>query len=136
MGGPGIERLQELIRAKVATMLIRDVSDPRLGMVTVSKVRLSADLERCVVFWSTLDEGAKRKLTEQALTSARGFVQREVAGMLHTRKAPHLVFEFDPSIEGAARISGLIDQAAKDDAERRALRPETPPADSPPSGEG
>lgn len=124
MAGPGIERLQELIRAKVAMMLIRDLADPRLGMVTVSKVRLSADLERCIVYWSTLDEGKKRHLTEKALTSSRGYVQREVAGMLHTRKAPHLTFEFDPSIEGAARVTDLIDRAAKDDSERRALRPE------------
>jgi ribosome-binding factor A len=136
MGGSGVERMQELIRAKVATMLLRDLADPRLGMVTVSKVRLSADLERCVVYWSTLDEGKKRALTDKALTSARGYVQREVAGMLHTRKAPRLEFEFDPSIEGAARVTGLIDRAAADDAERRRAAGDAADASPPPDADG
>jgi ribosome-binding factor A len=127
MASLGIERLQELIRAKVATMMIRDVSDPRLGMVTITKVRLSRDLETCVVSWSTLDEGPKRKRTEAALESARGYVRREVAAILNTRKAPRIDFAFDPSVEGAARVSDLIDRAAREDAERRRAREGTPP---------
>jgi ribosome-binding factor A len=135
MAGPGIERLQELIRAKVAIMLMRDLADPRLGMVTVTKVRLSPDLEQCTVSWSTLDEGKKRALTEKALTSARGYVQREVAGMLRTRKAPRLEFAFDPSIEGAARITDLIAKVNREDAERRAGgAPAEPTSESPPEG--
>jgi ribosome-binding factor A len=134
MPGPGIERLQELIRAKVAMMLLRDLADPRLGMVTVTKVRLSRDLEHCVVSWSTLDEGRKRALTEQALTSSRGYVQREVAGMLKTRKSPRLEFQFDPSIEGAARITDLVDRATQEDATRRRPDSDAPPP-APPSAE-
>ncbi|HYC78810.1 MAG TPA: 30S ribosome-binding factor RbfA [Planctomycetota bacterium] len=133
MAGPGLERLQEQIRAKVAMTVLRDLSDPRLGMVTIIKVRLTADLEHVKVYWSTLDEGPKRRRTEDALRSARGFVQREVASMLRTRKAPHLEFVFDPSVEGAARVTQLIDDATQQDAARRsASGDEAPEGDAAP----
>lgn len=131
MAGPGLERLQELIRAKVAMILLRDVADPRLGMVTVTKVRLTPDLEECVVSWSTLDEGKRRALTEKALASARGYIQRETASMLRTRKAPRLEFRFDPTLEATSRLSSLIDKTAREDAERRRAREDAAKDDAP-----
>jgi ribosome-binding factor A len=127
-----IERLQEQIRAKVATILRRDLNDPRLGMVTLTRIRLAQDLSHCRILWSTLDEGAAKVKTEKTLESARGFIQREVAKALATRTAPHVEFVFDESIAGAARIQDIIRQARADDEARKSPADRPEPGSEPP----
>jgi len=119
-----IERLERQIVAKVDEVLRREISDPRLGLVTITRARLSRDLERCEVMWSTLDEGPKRNLTEKALDSARGYVQREVAKTLALRHAPHLEFRFDRAFEADARLQSLIGKARAEDEARHKAPPE------------
>ncbi len=133
MTNPRIARLQELIHEKIATMLLRDLQDPRLQLTTISKVVLSPDVEFCKVYWSTLKEGGARSATEFALSSARAYIQREVARTLRTRKAPHLEFHYDPSVAGAARIQELIRKVrAEDDARHRPAADAAPPAGNAP----
>ena len=119
-----IKRLEQQIQEKVATVLLRDLSDPRMGLVTITRVALSKDLETCDVYWSTLDEGKKRDLTERALDSARGFVQRAVAGTLALRSAPRLRFVFDKAFAAATRVQELIGKARAEDEARRAGKAE------------
>jgi ribosome-binding factor A len=126
-----LERLQKLIQRKVATVLIRDLKDPRIGLVTVTRVELTSDHSHCKVFWSTLEEGAGRRRTARGLEDARGFVQREVAGALHTRTTPHLEFEFDPRLEGMERISSLLREALEEDRRTAAARGDAPGDDAP-----
>ncbi len=128
----GAERIQESIRKKVATMLLRDLADPRLGFVTITKVRISGDFSHCEIHWSCLEEGGARSRTQHALEAARGYVQREVAAFVHTRKAPHVEWVFDESISGSTRVDALIKQARADDEARRV----PPPTDTPPTTEG
>jgi ribosome-binding factor A len=119
-----IRRLESLIQKRVATVLLRDLHDPRVSLVTVTAVRLSRDLSSCRIRWSTLEEGGRRRAVSRALDDAAGYVQREVAAILDTRTVPRIVFEFDPSIEGADRVHRLL----------RGLREESgpePPAPAP-----
>jgi ribosome-binding factor A len=118
-----IKRLEQQILAKVDSVLRRDLSDPRIGLVTITRVQLSRDLGSCDVFWSTLDEGAKRVRTEKALESARGYVQRAVAQEIELRSAPQLKFVFDKAFEGATRVQSLIGKARAEDEKRRANAP-------------
>ena len=104
-----IERLQQAIKFKVAMLLQRDVNDPRMaGLITVTKVKLSRDLKHCTVYYSVLGEPGEESKARHLLDDARPWIQTEVAGSLRTRTAPALVFEFDPSIAGSARISELL----------------------------
>jgi ribosome-binding factor A len=114
-----IQRLEQQVLAIVDGVLRREISDPRLGLVTITRAKLSRDLGRCEVYWSTLDEGRRRVLTGKALESARGFVQRELAKTLALRSAPHLEFVFDKAFEADARVQGLIGKAVADDEARR-----------------
>lgn len=107
-----IARLQNQIRGKIAMILARDMADPRMGLVTITRVKLAGDMSKAEIFWSCLEEGGARTRVTAALTSARGFIQREVARDLKTRAAPHLEFIFDPSIEGAIRMSALLKEHA------------------------
>ena len=118
------ERIRKQIMRKVSIMLIRDLNDPRLGLVTISGVELSGDRSECVVYWSSLDEGGARSAIAHALESAQGYVQREVAGILHLRTAPKLEFRFDPSLEGIERMSRILREAQAEDRQRAISRGE------------
>ncbi len=106
-----IKRLESQIQRRVAMLMIRDMRDPRIRSVTITRVKLSGDLSACTVLWSTLEEDGKRRAVERALDGARGWVQREVAEILETRVTPVLRFEFDPSLEGADRVFRLLRDA-------------------------
>lgn len=130
MASVRIQRLSNLIKARVATLLIRDAKDPRLSLVTITKVDLAKDLTSCKVFWSSLSEGGKRSATEHALEDATPFLQREVARILDTRITPRLFFAFDPTLEGMERVSTLINQARNEDREAAINRGEDPDAEN------
>jgi len=113
-----IQRLQERIRQKVAVAISRDVADPRVGMITVTRVDLSRDLSLAKIYWSTLAEESERRTIERGLEDARGWLQREVARIMATRTTPHLEWVFDRSIEGIDRMARLLREARAEDDER------------------
>jgi ribosome-binding factor A len=129
-----VARLAEMIHKRVAEILAHEMSDPRLGFVTVTRVDLDRELSVCKVHWSCLGDEKKRTLSEHALAHARGFVQREVAKIMKTRTVPELRFLFDESIAGAIRIHNLIDQVVAQET-RTPSDPE-PPLEPPLEPEG
>ena len=115
-----IERLRKVILRRASDVILYELHDPRLGFVTLSKVDLTDDLRYAVIYYSVIGDDADRSKTGHALETARGFIQKEIARILHTRVTPHIRFQYDASVEGVLRISRIIDQAvAEDDAVRR-----------------
>jgi ribosome-binding factor A len=90
------DRIGEQIRAEVARILREDVTDPRIGLVTLTRVDVAPDLSNARLFWSTVGD---RDEIEQGLTSAAGFVRGRLARVLPLRKVPELRFLWDPSLE-------------------------------------
>src|SRR5215510_11419220 len=121
-----IDRIASWIQKKVATMLIRD---PRVGFLTVTRVRVTKDLETATVYYSVLGGEKERTKAAHMLDHARSFIQREVAKGIHTRVAPLLTFEFDESVEGTAKMTRLLDELAAERAARESL--EHPEAENP-----
>ncbi|MFT7620178.1 MAG: ribosome-binding factor A [Planctomycetota bacterium] len=119
--GYKIERLQQVIKFKVSQVIHRDLSDPRIGLLTITYVKLAKDLSNCTVGYSMLGGDGDRNKCERALNDACGFIQKEVASALATRKSPQIRFTYDESIEGSARISEILrrelDQAVDSGAE-------------------
>ena len=115
-----IERLQEFIKARVAEIVLHDVSDPKLGMVTITRCKLDREMELCRVYWSVIGEQKVRAKNQGALNRARKFIQHELAESLSTRKVPQLRFEFDESIEGAVRVQNIISDLSKEREAREA----------------
>jgi ribosome-binding factor A len=97
--------------------LIRELKDPRIGMVTVNAVEVTPDYAHAKVFFSVLvgDVGE----SEIALNEAAGFIRNSLFKRLQIHTVPTLKFVFDRTIERAAELSALIHQAnatrAKDD---------------------
>ena len=109
-----IKRLQEVIKARVAEVVSFELSDPRRGLITITKVELDREVTHCKVYWSILGDEKERNLNAKMLAHATAFVQREVAAVLHTRTVPKVHFVFDESIEGSIRVQGIIDKLRRE----------------------
>ena len=104
------ERVAEQIRADVAEILQRDLNDPRLGLVTCTRVRVSSDLRTAKLYVSVLGDEHEREVTLKALDTATGFVRRRLSARLGLRAAPEIRFVFDPSVEYGIRLEELIEK--------------------------
>lgn len=111
MPGHRMDRLTEDIKREI-TDILRSVKDPRIsGLVSVVKVSVTPDLSYAKVYVS--DIGGDVKETAKGLSSASGFVRRELASRLHIRKTPEIKFIADDSIEESARISKMLENLTK-----------------------
>jgi ribosome-binding factor A len=101
-------RVADEIQGAIAELLLREIKDPRVGMVTLTGVKLSTDLRHAKVFFSVLGDGAERERSLAGLKSATGFIRTRIARRLQLRVAPEIVFEFDPTLEQVERVARLM----------------------------
>jgi ribosome-binding factor A len=104
------ERLGEAIREEVAQMVALELKDPRIGLVTVTRVEVSQDLGHARVHVGILGGEAERKKTLQALRGASGFVRRELAQRLGIRQVPEVDFRYDKGLEATERVARLLEE--------------------------
>ena len=109
-----MRRVNESVR-QVLAEAVGDLKDPRIGLVTVTGVRTSADLRAARVFVSVLGSEKKRERSLEALTAAHGVLQARIASELRLKRTPQLTFEYDPTVEQGVRMSHLIDELAPHD---------------------
>lgn len=113
-------RLAEQIRQEVGDILAREVHDPGIGFLTLTRVKVAPDLQQARVYYTTLGEPAERKKTARALDRALPFIRRALGMRLQLRRVPELAFQFDESVAHQARVEELLEQIKRDDAERAA----------------
>ncbi|MCU0724455.1 MAG: 30S ribosome-binding factor RbfA [Planctomycetes bacterium] len=118
------EKLSSLVHRRASEVILYELKDPRLGFVTVTRVKLSKDLRHATVYWSVVGPDSDRTKTAHALDHARGFVQSEVAAALQTRVTPALDFEYDESVEGSVRVSRILDELRRRRGEDTTLLPD------------
>jgi ribosome-binding factor A len=103
------DQVAATVRQAVTDALIRgEVRDPRVGLLTVTDVRVTNDLGHARVLVALTGEEADRQRALQGLQSAAGFLRSKVARALSTRTVPELHFELDRGFEHAARIETLL----------------------------
>ena len=108
MQGKRLDRVNQLIKEEISTLLQRELKDPRLGFVTVTEVETSKDLRQAKVFVSVLGDEHQWASSLAALASARGFVRNWLRHHLELRVTPELDFRPDRSMEHAAWIQALL----------------------------
>jgi ribosome-binding factor A len=113
---PRSQRIAQQIQQKLSELIRRELRDPRLGMVTLTEVRVSKDLSYAKVFFSVL--GAQPQQAQEILEAAAPMLRGPLGRALGIRHSPELRFVQDELIESGARLSALINKAVKDDAER------------------
>ncbi|WP_188194436.1 30S ribosome-binding factor RbfA [Nonomuraea sp. SYSU D8015] len=110
-------KLADRIQQIVAEMLERRIKDPRLGFVTVTDTRVTADLREATVFYTVFGSEAERSDSAAALESAKGIIRSEVGRQTGVRFAPSLTFKHDPIPDSARHLDDLINAARARDAE-------------------
>jgi ribosome-binding factor A len=115
MATPRMRRINEVLREVIGSAISTELSDPRIGFVTVTSVDTSPDLRSAKVHVSVLgDEGAREEALA-GLRSSHGILQSKVAAETRMKRTPTLSFHYDPTIERGMRISRLLEE---DDEER------------------
>jgi ribosome-binding factor A len=107
-----MRRVDEAIRQVIGDAVASDLKDPRVGFVTVTDVRTSADLSQARVYVSVLGNTHTREETMDGLRSAHGYLQRRIAGELHLKRTPTLEFSYDETTDRAMRLDALLEAEA------------------------
>ena len=115
-----MRRVNEAIRQVIGDAVASDLKDPRVGFVTITDVRTSADLSHARVYVSVLadwrsqgspiGESDARAETMDGLRSAHGYLQRRISGELHLKRTPTLEFAYDETTDRAMRVDALIEE--------------------------
>ncbi|REL27372.1 30S ribosome-binding factor RbfA [Thalassotalea euphylliae] len=113
------DRVAQQIQKEVATIIQREVKDPRLGMVTVNAVEVTRDLAYAKVFvtFFTL-EGQDEEVSVKILNEAASFIRTLLAKRIKARIMPELRFEYDKSLVEGVRMTNLVNQAVAEDQRR------------------
>lgn len=107
----------ETIRQVVADALTRgELRDPRIGLVTVTRVDVSGDLSHARVYVSPQGDDAERTRALEGLQSASGFLRSMVAKVLTTRSVPELHIELDRGLEHSQRIDQLLAELRREES--------------------
>ena len=121
------DRINEQLRQEVS-ILVRDaVRDPRVGLVTITAVETSPELDHAKVYVSVMGDDAEKEAALQGLKSAAPFIRSQLSKELHMRRVPELHFQYDRVLAEASRIESLL---------REVLPPEAPAGDGEADTEG
>ena len=134
------ERVEALMKERIATIVLERLSDPRLGFVTITGVKLSGDKRLAKVGFTVLGTAAQRRTTERALRDAASHIQQVLAPSMRLRNLPELRFVYDESIEKESKMLELLDELEADRAKRgdvagAGAEGEAPEAGGPPAGD-
>jgi ribosome-binding factor A len=110
MQGARTARVGDLIREALGGMLVRDVRDPGVRTVTITRVRMSKDLQQARVYYTALTDEQGRRDAARALKRARPFFKRRLGTALRLRYVPELAFVHDDGVEGQDRVARLLDE--------------------------
>ena len=102
------DRVSELIRHEVAEIIFRETKDPRIGTVTVTRVKVSDDLRLAKVYFGVLDRTAQVEEVEKGLERASSYIHKLLVKRLRLKVVPRLTFHYDKNIDYSFHISKIL----------------------------
>ena len=108
MASSRMRRINEVLREVVGAAISTELSDPRIGFVTVTSVETSPDLRTAKVFVSVLGTDEEREATVEGLRSSHGVLQSRIAAETRMKRTPTLTFHYDDTIAQGVRITQLL----------------------------
>jgi ribosome-binding factor A len=113
------DRVGDQIRQEISELLSRGaVHDPGIGFITLTRVKVSADLQVAHVYYTSMGDPKALKDTARALERATPFFRRQVGSRLQLRRVPELEFRFDESIANQDRIEQILRDLHAEEAAR------------------
>ena len=117
------DRVGDQIRQELSELLSRGaVHDPGIGFITLTRVKVSPDLQLARVYYTSLGDPKARRETEKALDRATPFFRRHVGNRLQLRRVPELQFHFDESIGHQDRVEQILRDLHEEEARRESER--------------
>lgn len=114
---PRAVRVGDQLRVEITEILAREVHDPGIGFLTVTRVKVTPDLQQARIYYTTLGDEKARKDTGKALGRATPFLRRQVARRMNFKRVPELQFFYDESIEQHDRIERILREIESERAE-------------------
>ena len=115
-----VERVSEQIREEVSQILSTEVADPGVGLVTVTRVKVTPDLSLARVYWTILGDEAERKKTQKALMRAAAYVRHLLSTRMSLRRSPEVTFTFDQAVADQNRVEEILFELKQQEAARQA----------------
>ena len=111
------DRVGEQLRGEIARILREEATDPRIHLVTLTRVDVSPDFANALVFWSALSASSEDDVdgVQAGLESAASFVRRRLARVLPLKRTPELRFRYDPSLALGSHTLALLDEIGDDE---------------------
>lgn len=110
-----LEKVRQIIKQEVSKIILYKLQDPRINLVTVTKVEPSPDLRIAKIYVTIRGDESTQKKTLNALKHAKGYMQSEMASHLKMRNTPSLDFYLDETEKKSSHILELIEKAVSED---------------------
>jgi len=107
-------RVGDLLCREISNVLLRDITDPRVEMITITGAKVSDDIRHATVFFSVIGDENRWKDASKGLASAKGYIKRELGKRLEIKYIPDLKFIQDKTMETGSRIDKMIADALSD----------------------
>ena len=110
-----LERLNESMKELLSELIERSVKDPRVGLVTITSVEVTRDLETAKVFYTVLGDEEDREASKKGLASAAAFLRKTIGRELKLRNAPALRFIYDDTLDRSMQIEEALRDIAREE---------------------
>lgn len=118
-----IERINETIKEVLSEIVLNEVKDPRVGLVTIVSVKTARDLATAQIHFSVMGDEEQRAISMKILKGASGFMRHAIANAIDVQHAPELRWHYDDSLDRAFRIDEVLRQTGTPSTTREALPP-------------
>jgi len=112
------DRVGEAIRDELSQLLARDVHDPGIGFITLTRVSVTPDLQIARVYYTSMGDEKAQRETDKALKRAAPFLRRHLGARIRLRRVPELTFFYDASIAHTDRIEQILQDLKAEEAAR------------------
>ena len=115
---PRARRVADQMQRELSELIRLEVKDPRVGMLTITEVEVTRDMDHAKVFFTTLGGKPEHDACLEGLQRASGFLRTQLSQRMQLRQVPKLSFVYDHSVERGVQLSQLIETAVAEDRTR------------------
>jgi len=109
-------RVAQVLKERLSNIFVKEMAD-RVGFITITDIKVSADLRNATVFYSVLGTDIEKRHTAETLQKATGYINADIGKHLHIKFTPRITFRYDNTPETASRVYEILHQMEEDKIE-------------------
>jgi ribosome-binding factor A len=117
MSSHRIDKVEQLIKEEISSIFLHKMQEPKLGFITITKVKVSPDLKMAKIYLSVLEK-EKRALVLDRIDNKTKFIRSELAHRIRLKFVPEIKFFIDDTLDFVEKIEGLIDKIHKENGNK------------------